>query len=210
MTATAERVQMSPRLIELLMQYHGGGSSGVYSVGSRLFDGHEVLRSDEHVVRAIAELRQHQVWLRAADVSAHQRSSDMDDCEKLIGWLEEDQDLIAHRRIGEVDIYIECLQPTPAQWPRYRYRCRLRAHCRTQEWAEWRCTIIEPQRGDVAVDSDEAYDEVARAALTFALCGINEDEEGDYPDDTTRQVFEARGGWCYESDDSDQYLVTRP
>jgi len=213
-TATAERIQKSPRLIELLGQYHGGGGSGVYSVMSRLFAGIEVPRDDEHVDRAIAELRKHQVWAlehapEEAEDKSDTRAVHMRETEELIDWLEEDQDLIAHRRIGEVDIFIECKEPDAQRPHRYWYECRVECEMRPGEKASWKTTVGAPVHSDVAVDSGEAYDRVARSALTFATHDPGDEDQDQFPDDTERQAFEERGGWCYDEEGT-EYLVTRP
>jgi len=181
--------------MDLLMQWHGGGGTGVYSVGSRLFAGCEVAYDDEHVARALKELN--------GDLLSDCTDADQaKELEELIGWLFERQDLLAHRQSGFVHIYIECKEPDAARPGVYWYACLLRCEARPGELVEWKTTISEPMCSDVAVDSDEAYDRVARAALSFATCGEVGDE---WPDETEQQAFGDQLEYA-----GDGYQILRP
>lgn len=202
MKKSGDHIQVSPELTELLMTYHGGQETGCYSVGSRLFAGHEVPRADEAVDRAIRELEGHMVWVRK-----HEREESEErirECERLIAWLSENQDLVAQRLCGSIKIYISCLGPVRGQH-RYRYKCSLSVEMRPHEIAFWVCEVTEPVCSDVAVDSDIAYDRVSRAAVAFAQHEPDEEDRDNFPDDTYRQAF------CElaEYDDEAEILVRR-
>lgn len=203
----SDNVQPSPRLIDLLFTYHGGMSSAVYSVASRLNAGCTVARDDEKVAKAIEELRAHERWVNdKAGEEFDDLSSQLDEINELVSWLEEEQDLVAHRRCGGVDIFIECKEPSGPY--RYSYDCLVQAEGRPGEVFKWKTRISEPAHSDVAVDSPEAYDRVAHAALSFATADIDDEEDRDqWPDDTARQVFGERLEW---KEDGSGYLISRP
>jgi hypothetical protein len=203
MPEVAEHIQLSPRLIDLLLEHHGGGGSGVHAIGSMMMSRELVARDNPDALRAIEELEQHQ-----RESLGKLTVKETRELQELLSWLEEDQDLVAHRRIGKVDIFIDCLEPSAGGAAAWGYNCQLECEARPGEKVVWCTGVGHPPGSKLAVDSAEAYDSVAHAAFSFATCGET-GEDDEWPDETEQQAFGDAGG-CAMNAEGSGYEVTRP
>ena len=96
---------------------------------------------------------------------------------------------MALRYIGDVRIVLSYVGQQDGD--RARYDCRLKTEPKDGEAAVlWRCSVVTPPGGPrsrdpqraLAVDSPEAYDEIAETALTFATATSDEDGDGPCPE----------------------------
>lgn len=109
---------------------------------------------------------------------------------------------MALRYIGDVRIVLS--YAGQQEGDRARYDCRLKTEPKRGEAAVlWRCSVVTPPGGPrsrdlqrlLAVDSPEAYDEVAETALFFATAVSAEDAEGPCPELACAFEEASMGAW---------------
>ena len=108
---------------------------------------------------------------------------------------------MAVRYIGDVRVVVTYSGQSDGD--RAGYECRLRTEPREDgRRIRWRCSVITPPGGPrpagspraLAVDSPEAYDEVAETAIMFATAS-SEDEEGPCPELACAFEEATMGAW---------------
>lgn len=112
---------------------------------------------------------------------------------------------MAVRHIGDVRIVVVYDPDYRDDEDRARYECRLRTEPRDGSLlrAYWRCAINSPPGGPLsadlktrlAVDSPEAYDQIAETALTFATAS-SDDSDGPCPELACEFEEASRSAWC--------------
>ncbi len=95
---------------------------------------------------------------------------------------------MALRYIGDVRVVLVYVGQEDGD--RAKYECRLKVDSPTAPAVCWRCSVLSPPGGPrsadtktaLAVDSPEAYDEIASTALAFATASSDGDPDGPCPE----------------------------